>query len=172
MAQQKQAGQEDSSYLRKIRKPLVEKQRRERMNHSIDQLKRLIADTVREQTSPMTRVDKADILDLTVSHLQQLQQRHRSVSMATESAAYNSGFQTCTREIRKPLLEKQRSKRMNHSIDQLKRLITDTIREQTRQTLWISQCSTFSSFNNATVQFPWKLSRPHTNPVSKLVQGR
>ncbi|KAH3785702.1 hypothetical protein DPMN_163799 [Dreissena polymorpha] len=34
-----------------IRKPLVEKQRRERMNHSIDKLKRLIADTVREQVT-------------------------------------------------------------------------------------------------------------------------
>ncbi|KAH3785541.1 hypothetical protein DPMN_163763 [Dreissena polymorpha] len=30
-------------------KPLVEKQRRERINHSIDQLKRLITDTIREQ---------------------------------------------------------------------------------------------------------------------------
>ncbi|XP_052224914.1 enhancer of split mgamma protein-like [Dreissena polymorpha] len=157
----KQAEQEDSSYLRKIRKPLVEKQRRERMNHSIDKLKRLIADTVREQTSPMTRVDKADILDLTVLHLQQLQQRHRSVSMATESIAYTSGFQACAREIityltsqksadmktikalsdhlqatqpvpqRKPLVEKQRRERMNHSIDKLKRLIADTVREQT-----------------------------------------
>ncbi|KAH3785701.1 hypothetical protein DPMN_163795 [Dreissena polymorpha] len=47
----------------------------------------------------MTRVDKADILDLTVLHLQQLQQRHRSVSMATESIAYTSGFQACAREI-------------------------------------------------------------------------
>ncbi|KAH3784975.1 hypothetical protein DPMN_163050 [Dreissena polymorpha] len=47
----------------------------------------------------MTRVDKADILDLTVLHLQQLQQRHRSVSIASESAAYNSGFQACAREV-------------------------------------------------------------------------
>ncbi|KAH3785671.1 hypothetical protein DPMN_163764 [Dreissena polymorpha] len=47
----------------------------------------------------MTRVDKADILDLTVLHLQQLQQRNGSVSMATESVAYQSGFQACAREV-------------------------------------------------------------------------
>ncbi|KAH3785709.1 transcription factor HES-4-B-like [Dreissena polymorpha] len=47
----------------------------------------------------MTRVDKADILDLTVLHLQQLQQPHRSVSMATELAAYQIGFQACVREV-------------------------------------------------------------------------
>ncbi|KAH3784982.1 hypothetical protein DPMN_163059 [Dreissena polymorpha] len=47
----------------------------------------------------MTRLDKADTLDLAVLHLQQLQQRHRSVSMEIESAAYKSGFQACARQI-------------------------------------------------------------------------
>ncbi|KAH3785498.1 hypothetical protein DPMN_163589 [Dreissena polymorpha] len=47
----------------------------------------------------MTRVDKADILDRTVLHIQQLQQRNGSASMATESVAYQSGFQACAREV-------------------------------------------------------------------------
>jgi hypothetical protein len=46
----------------------------------------------------MTRVDKADILELTVFHLTQLQQQQRSVTMATEAAAYKAGFKDCERE--------------------------------------------------------------------------
>ncbi|KAH3785546.1 hypothetical protein DPMN_163637 [Dreissena polymorpha] len=47
----------------------------------------------------MTRVDKADILDLTVLHLEHIQQRHRSVYKTTESTAYISGFQACANEV-------------------------------------------------------------------------
>ena len=50
------------------------------------------------QTEPMTRVDKADILELTVYHLTQLQQRQQSVTMATEASAYNAGYKACARE--------------------------------------------------------------------------
>lgn len=46
----------------------------------------------------MTRVDKADILELTVFHLTQLQRQQRSVSIATEVAAYSAGFKDCARE--------------------------------------------------------------------------
>jgi len=51
----------------------------------------------------MTRVDKADILELTVAHLaQQKQQRHqREVAMATSTSAsgYSNGYHDCTREV-------------------------------------------------------------------------
>ena len=46
----------------------------------------------------MTRVDKADILELTVYHLTQLQQQQRSVTLATEAAAYDTGYKECARE--------------------------------------------------------------------------
>ncbi|XP_052797956.1 enhancer of split mgamma protein-like [Mya arenaria] len=95
-----------ASYLRKVRKPLVERQRRERMNASIDRLKLLIADTIRQQVSPMTRVDKADILELTVFHLTRLQHQQRAVRVATEAkdaasciASYQTGFRDCAREV-------------------------------------------------------------------------
>ncbi|XP_045162080.2 enhancer of split mgamma protein-like [Mercenaria mercenaria] len=89
---------EDTSYIRKIWKPMVEKKRRERMNQSISQLKSLIAQTIQQNTAPMTRVDKADILELTVYHLTQLQQQQRSVTMATEAAAFSAGYKACARE--------------------------------------------------------------------------
>ena len=48
--------------------------------------------------APMTRVDKSDVLELTVHHLTQLQQQQRSVTMATEAAAYDTGYKECARE--------------------------------------------------------------------------
>ncbi|KAL4236625.1 oxysterol-binding protein hes1 [Mactra antiquata] len=83
---------ENSSYLRRIRKPMIEKKRRDRMNQSIEMLK-----TIKKQTMPMTRIDKADILELTVFHLTKSQQQQRSVALATEVAAYNKGFKDCAR---------------------------------------------------------------------------
>lgn len=46
----------------------------------------------------MTRVDKADILELTVYHLTQLQQQQQSVAMAAEVAAYSAGYKACAQE--------------------------------------------------------------------------
>ncbi|XP_060600945.1 enhancer of split mgamma protein-like [Ruditapes philippinarum] len=89
---------DDMSYAKKIRKPMIEKKRRERMNKSISHLKSLIAHTIQQNTAPMTRVDKADILELTVYHLTQLTQQQQSVTMATEAAAYNTGYKACARE--------------------------------------------------------------------------
>ncbi|KAL4226366.1 oxysterol-binding protein hes1 [Mactra antiquata] len=90
---------DDSTYLRKVRKPMVEKKRRERMNHSISQLKNLIAKTIKQHIAPMTRVDKADILELTVVHLQQLHQQQQQVTMATEHSGYTTGYKDGSREV-------------------------------------------------------------------------
>ncbi|XP_045164004.2 transcription factor HES-4-like [Mercenaria mercenaria] len=77
---------------------MVERKRRERMNNSIAQLKSLIAQTIKHNTAPMTRVDKADILELTVYHLTQIHQQQQSVAMAAEVAAYTAGYKECARE--------------------------------------------------------------------------
>uniref|UniRef100_A0A672JA92 Transcription factor HES-5 n=1 Tax=Salarias fasciatus TaxID=181472 RepID=A0A672JA92_SALFA len=54
-----------------IRKPLVEKLRRERINSSIEQLKSLLGpDFLKQQ--PDSKLEKADILEMTVCFLTQL----------------------------------------------------------------------------------------------------
>ncbi len=47
------------------------------------------------QTSPNAKLDKADILELTVRHLTLLQQQQASVTMATQAASYSSGYKDC-----------------------------------------------------------------------------
>ncbi|CAL8072067.1 unnamed protein product [Orchesella dallaii] len=60
---------------RKIRKPLMEKRRRARINQSLNELKRILleangpATTSRKEGSRPAKLEKADILELTVRHL-------------------------------------------------------------------------------------------------------
>lgn len=46
----------------------------------------------------MARLDKADILELTVNHLTNLKHQHRSISLATAAESYKKGFKDCVRE--------------------------------------------------------------------------
>uniref|UniRef100_A0A671U226 BHLH domain-containing protein n=1 Tax=Sparus aurata TaxID=8175 RepID=A0A671U226_SPAAU len=58
-----------------LRKPLVEKLRRERINSSIEHLKSLLGpDFLKQQ--PDSKLEKADILEMTVCVLRRLQQQH------------------------------------------------------------------------------------------------
>uniref|UniRef100_A0A671U2N0 BHLH domain-containing protein n=1 Tax=Sparus aurata TaxID=8175 RepID=A0A671U2N0_SPAAU len=86
--------QEHLTLTHKLRKPLVEKLRRERINSSIEQLKSLLGpDFLKQQ--PDSKLEKADILEMTVCVLRRLQQQHRAV----DSAAVNQGYSRCVQEV-------------------------------------------------------------------------
>uniref|UniRef100_A0A665XBA4 Transcription factor HES-5 n=1 Tax=Echeneis naucrates TaxID=173247 RepID=A0A665XBA4_ECHNA len=67
--------QEHLTLTHKLRKPLVEKLRRERINSSIEQLKSLLGPEFLKQ-QPDSKLEKADILEMTVCFLTQLQQQN------------------------------------------------------------------------------------------------
>ncbi|XP_067444666.1 transcription factor HES-4-like [Thunnus thynnus] len=68
--------QDHLTLTHKLRKPLVEKLRRERINSSIEQLKSLLGpEFVKQQ--PDSKLEKADILEMTVCFLTQLQQQNQ-----------------------------------------------------------------------------------------------
>ncbi|KAI4895242.1 hypothetical protein NFI96_004902 [Prochilodus magdalenae] len=73
----------------KLRKPVVEKMRRDRINSSIEQLRTLLAPEFHNQ-QPDSKLEKADILEMTVSFLRRRQQ---------QPAFTNSGFSRCVHEI-------------------------------------------------------------------------
>ncbi|XP_036415440.1 transcription factor HES-5-like [Colossoma macropomum] len=80
----------------KLRKPVVEKMRRDRINSSIEQLKTLLAPEFLNQ-QPDSKLEKADILEMTVSFLRQQQQQQPAFS--TSSTAVSQGFSRCVHEI-------------------------------------------------------------------------
>ncbi|XP_064556029.1 enhancer of split mbeta protein [Drosophila montana] len=58
-----------SHQYRKVMKPLLERKRRARINRCLDELKRLIVEVVLLDEETLSKLEKADILELTVHHL-------------------------------------------------------------------------------------------------------
>uniref|UniRef100_A0AAY4C8E3 Transcription factor HES-5 n=1 Tax=Denticeps clupeoides TaxID=299321 RepID=A0AAY4C8E3_9TELE len=85
---------EQLTFTNKIRKPLVEKMRRERINNSIEQLKSLLGPEIRNH-QPDSKLEKADILEMTVCFLRRLQHLQ---SMNKSSDAASQGFSRCVQE--------------------------------------------------------------------------
>ncbi|XP_053338510.1 transcription factor HES-5-like [Clarias gariepinus] len=79
----------------KLRKPIVEKMRRERINSSIEKLKSLLGGEFLKQ-QPDSRQEKADILEMTVYFLrQQQEQSHKKSSCSIEAG---EGYSRCVQE--------------------------------------------------------------------------
>ncbi|XP_040182436.1 transcription factor HES-5-like [Rana temporaria] len=77
---------------RKLRKPAIEKMRRDRINSSIDQLRLLLEKEFQKHQLP-SKPEKADILEMTVNFLQQ-QMAKKNVT-ATSIQAHRDGYTTC-----------------------------------------------------------------------------
>ncbi|XP_075881220.1 transcription factor HES-4-like [Nelusetta ayraudi] len=76
--------QEHLTLSHKLRKPLVEKLRRERINSSIEQLKSLLGPEFLQQ-QPDSKLEKAEILEMTVCVLRRLQQQQQHSTRAMKS---------------------------------------------------------------------------------------
>ncbi|XP_077442015.1 hairy-related 3 [Vanacampus margaritifer] len=87
----------------KVSKPLMEKKRRARINKCLDQLKCLLeshySSTIRKR-----KLEKADILELTVRHLKHLQKSHAFPSTLGELSDYQKGFHSCLANFQHYLL--------------------------------------------------------------------
>ncbi|XP_023651607.2 transcription factor HES-4-B-like isoform X2 [Paramormyrops kingsleyae] len=91
----------NASEHRKTSKPIMEKRRRARINESLGQLKTLILDALKKDSSRHSKLEKADILEMTVKHLRNL---HRVQMTAltgdiTTLSKYRAGFNECMNEV-------------------------------------------------------------------------
>ncbi|KAM9501647.1 transcription factor HES-1-B-like [Clarias gariepinus] len=100
------------SHTPKLSKPLMEKRRRARINHSLSRLKSLILQALHKHTSHYARLEKAVILELTVKHMRHRQQRDETLSHTLEFwnliddsghsgalASYGAGFSACACDV-------------------------------------------------------------------------
>ncbi|NXL42438.1 HES5 factor, partial [Podilymbus podiceps] len=82
----------------KLRKPVVEKMRRDRINSSIEQLK-LLLEKEFQRHQPNSKLEKADILEVAVSYLKQQSQRQdQSFIPKNPEQDFNSGYLRCLKE--------------------------------------------------------------------------
>lgn len=83
---------------RRANKPLMEKRRRARINQSLAALKTLILDSAKADNTKHSKLEKADILELTVRHFQ----RHRSLDLKGINL-YKAGYADCVKEVQRYL---------------------------------------------------------------------
>ncbi|XP_068589495.1 hairy-related 12 [Cebidichthys violaceus] len=76
----------------KLRKPIVEKMRRDRINSCIEELK-IILEKEFQKHEPNSKLEKADILEMTVSLLRQ------QLQPSLCKSDYNQGYSNCWRDF-------------------------------------------------------------------------
>lgn len=91
---------------RKVMKPMLERKRRARINRCLDELKELIVGALQLQNQAhdnenISKLEKADILELTVSHLHALKRANRlaAVPEASYAERFRAGFSHCAAEV-------------------------------------------------------------------------
>lgn len=91
-----------SSENRRSNKPIMEKRRRARINSCLNDLKALILEALKKDPARHSKLEKADILEMTVKHLQNLQRQQMALSTATDPNVVNkfrAGFNECANEV-------------------------------------------------------------------------
>ncbi|XP_023724419.1 enhancer of split mgamma protein isoform X1 [Cryptotermes secundus] len=80
---------------KKVTKPLLERKRRARINRCLDELKDLMVGALEAEGENVSKLEKADILELTVRHLQRLR---RPRDAAEDAHRFQAGFSQCASE--------------------------------------------------------------------------
>nr|XP_046917643.1 LOW QUALITY PROTEIN: protein hairy-like [Dermatophagoides farinae] len=91
-----------ASEHRRITKPIMEKKRRARINNSLNELKALILDALNKDPSRHSKLEKADILEMTVRHLQKLQRQQIAATIVNDTTLlnkYRAGYSECANEV-------------------------------------------------------------------------
>merc|ERR1719245_2444316 len=85
---------------RKVMKPLLERKRRARINQSLDELKDLMVFALQSEGESITKLEKANVLELTVRHLQKLKrQKQLQIQPGLDTDRYRAGYSACVNEV-------------------------------------------------------------------------
>nr|ABN05298.1 splhairy [Panulirus argus] len=87
---------------RRTNKPIMEKKRRQRINDCLNQLKNLVLEGLKKDPSRYNKLEKADILEMTVRHVQALHRHESALSRqppVDAAAKFRAGFAHCAAEV-------------------------------------------------------------------------
>ena len=89
---------------RKVMKPLLERKRRARINACLDELKDLMVYALQTEGESISKLEKADVLELTVKHLRKLKrQQMLAHNPGLELDRFHAGYTACATEVSKCL---------------------------------------------------------------------
>lgn len=86
---------------RKVMKPMLERKRRARINRCLDELKELMVTALQNEGENVSKLEKADILELTVRHLHGLKRQQQLVIPQEQNYIdkFRAGFTQCAQEV-------------------------------------------------------------------------
>lgn len=85
---------------RKVMKPMLERKRRARINRCLDELKELMVTALQSEGENVSKLEKADILELTVRHLHKLRRQQRlSANPVIDADRFRAGYTHCANEV-------------------------------------------------------------------------
>jgi len=89
--------------VKRMSKPMMEKRRRARINQCLMQLKAMVIDSGKQNIqNPKCKLEKADILELTVKYVQQLHQNRLNQQTDNNQTILNdfvAGFAECAKQV-------------------------------------------------------------------------
>ncbi|CAG0887129.1 unnamed protein product [Cyprideis torosa] len=101
----KGTGRKNSGESKRSNKPLMEKRRRARINNCLNELKMLVLDSMKKDPARHSKLEKADILELTVRHVAALQQRAAAHGLGSPEdelsgdSKFQAGYVRCMSEV-------------------------------------------------------------------------
>ena len=85
---------------RKVMKPMLERKRRARINRCLDELKELMVTALQSEGENVSKLEKADILELTVRHLHKLRRQQRlAANPIIDADRFRAGFTHAANEV-------------------------------------------------------------------------
>ena len=102
---------------RKVMKPLLERKRRARINKCLDDLKDLMVAALQQEGESITKLEKADVLELTVRHLRKLKRQNALglTPQATYAGRFRAGYIHCAHEVSKFMSQQQQEQSNNNN---------------------------------------------------------
>lgn len=94
---------------RKVMKPMLERKRRARINKCLDELKDIMVECLTQEGEHITRLEKADILELTVEHMKKLRAQKQlrlngnQDTKLTIAESFRAGYIHAANEVSKTL---------------------------------------------------------------------
>ncbi|XP_076054326.1 uncharacterized protein LOC143033012 [Oratosquilla oratoria] len=95
---------------KRVMKPLLERKRRARINRCLDELRDLLVAALQAEGETVTRLEKADILEMTVRHVRRLNQRRRLLPQQggrdprQDTIKFQQGFVAAAQQVHSFLL--------------------------------------------------------------------
>jgi len=94
----------------------MEKMRRARINDSLNELKSLVLDLLQKDASRYSKMEKADVLEMTVTYLRAMQRKDTRTEDPKSLAEYRAGFNQCVNEVNRNIMTSDGSDQLRETL--------------------------------------------------------